>query len=309
MDASSPSWIAEVFSSIWRSIPRTTSRRPTFDITSSSSKASRTSLARFMSASSISGKWPRCSLQIEIGPSSHVRWPACICKGAVAIPSRGGRPVLSGELVDLELRLMEKARQKRNEVRYLGQYRDGLLIAFLALVPIRLRNLADLALGRTLIKIGSGWMVRFPPETTKTHRTLEYEWSTFLVPALEDYLTTYRPLPIQRDGRWNREAGESLWISLDGSPMPFGAISDRLTRQTRAAFGYAIRAHAFRHAAVTTLALDDPDHVLAGAPLLGHTSFSTTEQSYNVAKSLEASRAFGAVTIRPPSSGRKGPRS
>ena len=215
-------------------------------------------------------------------------------------PFFGGRAVTSDELLDLGLRLMEDAQQNPHEVRSLDRYRDGLLISFLSLVPIRLRNLADLTIGGTLIKVGDSWMVVLPPDSTKTHRHLEYEWPGNLVPALEEYLRSYRPMLLQRHGRWHRDAGQNLWVSLDGSPMPFGAISDRLARHTKRAFGFALRAHAFRHIAVTTFAIHDPEHVRAAAPLLGHSSFNTTERSYNLAKSLEAQRKFAAV-MSPPS--------
>ena len=59
--------------------------------------------------------------------------------------------------------------------------------------------------------------------------------------------------------------------------------------------GVPISPHLFRDCAATTIAIDDPEHVLTIAPLLGHTTLKTSEKHYNHARSLDASRRFQAV--------------
>ena len=41
-------------------------------------------------------------------------------------------------------------------------YRDGLIIALLAAVPLRKRTLAALTINQHLVKIGSGWLLDIP---------------------------------------------------------------------------------------------------------------------------------------------------
>lgn len=218
-------------------------------------------------------------------------------------PFSQGRFVSSDELLDLGIRLMADAKTESTRPPALVQYRDGLLIAFLSVVPLRLKNLAELALDDTLVKSGNTWVVTFQSDKTKTHRAMEYVWPEFLLAQLEEYISSYRTRLLERHGRWRSDPGQALWISLDGSAMGQAAIGDRLIERTKTAFGFRMRAHAFRHAAVTTIAVDDPAMVRAGAPLLGHASYATTGRAYNAAKSIEAQRAFAAVVAH-----RAGPR-
>ena len=67
-------------------------------------------------------------------------------------------------------------------------HRDGLLISFLALIPLRRRNLADLVLDRTLHREGSTWIVAFGEDDTKTHAAFEVGLPEVLRAPLETYL-------------------------------------------------------------------------------------------------------------------------
>ena len=70
------------------------------------------------------------------------------------------------------------------------------------------------------------------------------------------------------------------------------AIYDRVRLRTNEEFGKPMSIHNFRHAAATTMAIADPEHVRIAAPLLGHRTFSTTEQYYQQAQTLEAHREY-----------------
>jgi site-specific recombinase XerC len=200
---------------------------------------------------------------------------------------------LSNELVDLGFALMKGAADRPREFEGAIQYRDGLLISFLALVPLRRSCLAGLVLGRSLVRQGRRYVVSFAEgETKTTNASLELLWPDGLVDKLEVYLNTWRPVLAGRTGRWTRDATGALWISKDGSPMTEMAIYDRIRARTREAFGEAINPHAFRHAAATTQAIADPARVRIAAPLLGHRSFATTERFYQLAGAHVAQRSF-----------------
>jgi integrase/recombinase XerD len=66
---------------------------------------------------------------------------------------------------------------------------------------------------------------------------------------------------------------------------------------TKRMVGVPISPHLFRDCAATTIATDDPEHVLTIAPLLGHTTLKTSEKHYNHARSLDASRRYQAVML------------
>jgi integrase/recombinase XerD len=194
------------------------------------------------------------------------------------------------DLLDLGRRLMERANALPTDRRRTIMFRDGLILTFLALRPLRLRNLAGLTLDRHLQLVGDTWVVIIPAEETKTGTPLEFPWPEQLVPALQAWLDRWRPILCLRKGRWSRPAETDLWISSDGSPMTPRAIYDRVVERTRTAFGVGINPHFFRDIAATTLAYADPARVRISAQLLGHQSFATTEQYYVRANMVAANR-------------------
>ena len=208
------------------------------------------------------------------------------------IPARNKNHIkLSNELLDLGFNLMANANTQAGWQRA-AQYRDGLLIAFLALVPLRRRNLAGLRLEHTLLQSPGGWLISLGASDTKTHAPLELDLPDLLVEPLRQYLRCHRHVLVQRTGRWHGDAGDALWISKDGSPMTEMAIYDAIRSRTKAAFGKPLNPHLFRDAAATTLAISSPKHVRSAAPLLGHRTFGTTERYYIQAMGLDAHRRF-----------------
>lgn len=214
------------------------------------------------------------------------------------------RLVSAADLYDLGLSLMAVAAGQRRPGDRLVNFRDGLMIAFLALQPLRLKNLADLVLGQTLVKAGGLWTVVFPADQTKTHAPIEVTWPDSLVAPLEHYLATIRPSLARRRRTSPIEAGDHLWISAEGRPLSEKRIHNAIKLRTAEAFGKAINPHLARDIAATTLAIEDPLHVRAAAPVLGHASLQTTEMHYQQATALHAQRALVDIVAR----GRKGSR-
>jgi integrase/recombinase XerD len=136
-----------------------------------------------------------------------------------------------------------------------------------------------------------------PEAETKTRVPLEMPWPEALVPALDTWLATYRPILAAATGRWHRPAGAALWVSADGSPMTEMALYDRIVAATRTAFGRSINPHLFRDCAVTSIAIEAPGDIGIAGPMLGHCGRRTAEQHYNQAHSISAARRLQAVLI------------
>ena len=213
-------------------------------------------------------------------------------------PKRG-RLVGTDDLLGLGLDLMAAAAACSTPRLAAITYRDGLMCALLALRPLRRKNLAALALQRTIVNVGDDWMIILPgdddedaalPEMTKTGAPIELPWPEILVEPLERYLAIHRPVLCQLNGRWAAPVGEALWVSSNGSPLTQQAVYDRIVEQTKIAFGRAINPHLFRDCAATTIAVEDPEHVRMAAPLLGHRNFATTEKFYIKAQTVAAGR-------------------
>jgi hypothetical protein len=79
------------------------------------------------------------------------------------------------------------------------RYRDGLMIALLAFIPLRRKNLAALEIGRHLIRESNGWFVIvLRTETKKNSSCIEFAIPELLIPYLAAYLDIVRPRMLRR---------------------------------------------------------------------------------------------------------------
>ena len=170
-----------------------------------------------------------------------------------------------------------------------SHYRDGLLMAFLAARPIRLKNLTSITLGQHLVQQDGIWFCRFEAGETKEKRSLSFSLPQQVVPHLETYINVYRPLLLR-----NKDYPE-LWISLRGTPMSGQAIYWNTCRLSEKLFGQRINPHLFRDCAVSALATEAPAHVLAAARILGHASLNTTLIHYEQSDMIAAMECFHDV--------------
>jgi integrase/recombinase XerD len=162
-----------------------------------------------------------------------------------------------------------------NDACRAGKYRDGLAIAFLACRPVRLENLTAIALGQHLIRDGDGWFCQFGADEMKDNQSLSFTFPERLVPYLHTYLNIYRPILLKGNDSAN------LWISMRRTPMSEQSVYWNTCRLTEELFGQRINPHLFRDCAASALATDDPEHVLANARILGHSSIETSTRHYN----------------------------
>jgi hypothetical protein len=196
------------------------------------------------------------------------------------------------ELLSLGLKLMKNAEHQTTGRLKAIDYRDGLLIALLAMRPMRRKNFAALKLDKNVVQLDGVWRIRLSPEETKTHNRIDVEWPSELVEPLETYLAVHRPILMAIVGRWHKPIDDALWISSNGSPLTEMAFYQQVTKRTAEAFGKPVNPHAFRHSAASTLACEDPAHVRISATILGHSRFQTTEQYYIMAQQAQAHDAF-----------------
>jgi len=165
-------------------------------------------------------------------------------------------------------------------------YRDGLIIALLALIPLRRRTLAALRIGKHLVQSGDLWALDIPAEDTKTKRPLEFPISAELSGRIDLYLKQFR-CRIRGAG-----THDGVWASSRGRPMHDGAIHNMVRRRTLEVLGFPVNLHRFRQAAATLWSSRDPVNVRGAKDLLGHASFATTEKYYIMAQSRLAGRAL-----------------
>ena len=206
------------------------------------------------------------------------------------------RPVITSmQLVDLGMSLIEESKilpDKAIPIADAIRYRDGVMIALLAQVPLRPKNAAALEIGRDVIKEGDNWSIVIPPEDTKTRTYLDFEIPESIRDEFITYLTLVRPRMLRRPGC------KALWVSPKGGPLSYSAVWPFFARHSAERLGIRITPHDVRDAAATAWAIAAPDCVGISRDLLAHADLRTTEKHYNRAKGIEASRAHSRVIAR-----------
>jgi integrase/recombinase XerD len=167
--------------------------------------------------------------------------------------------------------------------------RDGLMIALLAFLPLRRKNLAALEINRHFVQEGTHWFIIIPAADTKTRTPIEFAIPALLLSYFSTYLQVVRPRML-RDPEC-----QAFWVSPKGGALRYGAIGDIISRHTEAVLGIRLTPHDTRGAAATTWALNAPSQVRVSRDLLSHSDLRTTEKHYNRARGVEASRAYALI--------------
>jgi integrase len=223
-------------------------------------------------------------------PGADISWLLPIAKrlAAQAAPKPARlHLVTSDQLYALGIELMDDAEPSASVHKGDAfRYRDGLIIALLAVAPLRRGTLAALRVGEHLLKSGDLWVLEIPAKDMKTRQSLDFLLSGPLSARIDRYLAEFR------DAIPGATRHSGLWPSNWGRPMADGAIYVRVRQRTREAFGFPVNLHRFRHAAATFWSVSDPKNVRGAKDLLGHSSFRTTEKHYVMAQSRLAGRAL-----------------
>jgi integrase/recombinase XerD len=229
-----------------------------------------------------------------ISPNTDWSWLLTISKRIFATaPRKAGKYhlVTSDRLYLLGIELMDRAladadAAKRTRKVHAFQYRDGLVIALLALIPLRRRTLAALCIGQHLTKSGDLWALDIPAADTKSRRALDYPISREMSARIDVYLEQFRGhIP-------GADKHTGLWPSNKGCPERPNSIYNAVHKRTKKAFGFGVSLHRFRHAAASFWSTHDPVNVRGVKDLLGQASFATTEKHYIMAQSRLAGRAL-----------------
>src|SRR5712671_7918370 len=181
--------------------------------------------------------------------------------------SKTDRLVLTERLVEAGLTLIQEAEMfgRTAHARALG-VRNGLLIALLALHPVRIKNFAALAITGTFINVEGRWWLRIPTDDTKSHRVDERQVPKFMTDVLDNYIKGYRSTLT----RGNEERLD-LWISsTTGKRMTTKNLGTLISKLTRETIGVDVSPHLFRTAGASTAAIYGGKHLHLASGLLSH---------------------------------------
>jgi integrase len=231
-----------------------------------------------------------------LAPTADLSWLAEIEKdlALVMVPrSKFERLVFTERLVEAGLTLASEAQTfTKNDLARARGIRNGLMIALLALCPIRLKNFATLEIGRTFKAIHGSWWVVLPSISTKTRRPDERRVPKWLNPAIALYLNESRPVLLGSSAETN-----ALWISsTTGGPLTRKNLGTLVSKITLMTLGVDVSPHLFRTAAASTAAAYGGNTPHLASAILNHTDPRVTEDHYNRATSISAARMYAEIT-------------
>ena len=168
--------------------------------------------------------------------------------------------------------------------------RDGAAILLLTYCPLRIGNLGRLEIGRSLVRMETGFVISFEPEETKSGAPIIFALPRRADQALRLWLDEFRP----KIARFP-QSGAHVWISKSGAPTPPYKLSERIADLTARRLGTRLSAHRFRSLAATTAAEAAPDQAKLIRPLLSHRSNKVADIHYNRANMAKAVANWGKV--------------
>jgi integrase len=230
-----------------------------------------------------------------IAPGTDFEWLTEIEKdiALVMLPrSKADRLVLTERLVEAGLTLIREAEMfgKTALARATG-VRNGLLIALLALHPIRVKNFAALTIADTFINIDGRWWLHIPSEDTKSRRVDERQVPEFITDVVNGYINIHRPVLCPGDAEQL-----ALWVSsTTGRQLTVKNLGTLISKITRQSIGVDVSPHLFRAAGASTAAVYGSNHPHLASALLSHRDPSVTEEHYNRAMSISAGEEYGII--------------
>jgi site-specific recombinase XerD len=231
-----------------------------------------------------------------LAPAADFSWLGEIEKDLALVMeprSKYDRLVFSDRLVKAGLNLIAEAQEYApSHPSHAKRIRDGLMIALLAVKPIRLKNFADLEIGHTFKQVHESWWIALPRNSTKSGRPDEGRIPTMLNRYIELYLNAARPVLLLRSG----SPTNAMWINRMGKPFTPHDLGTLISKITLHTLGIRVSPHLFRTAAATTAATFATDMPHLASAVLGHTDPRVTEQHYIRATSLRAADIYSGIT-------------
>ena len=206
--------------------------------------------------------------------------------------SKFDRLVLTTRLVEAGMTLVVEAeRFARYDLARARGVRNGLMVAVLALCPIRLKNFAGLEVGHTFKEVDGSWWIALPGHLTKSRRPDERRVPAWLNRHIDVYLTQSRRVLLG-----SRPPTNALWISsTTGGRLTTKNLGTLISKITLETIGVDVSPHLFRTAAASTAAAYGGNTLHLASAVLNHTDPRVTEEHYNRATSIGAGRIYAEI--------------
>jgi integrase len=197
--------------------------------------------------------------------------------GAKSVRDIKGNLVPPRELLAIGISMMDEADAIPNLTwRSASLHRDGLLVTFMALCPLRPGAVCEMRVGEHLVVFGETVVVRFSRVEKKKRRIESVPLPQYLTRHFVRYLSHYWPYFLSRSS----EQSQALCMSRNGKQIDCNTLSrcvkERIARRTNKRF----TAHMFRHSCATFIADVAPEHARMIMAVLGHADAHTANRHY-----------------------------
>ncbi|RKK04688.1 hypothetical protein EBE87_23045 [Pseudoroseomonas wenyumeiae] len=176
----------------------------------------------------------------------------------------------------------EVVREKAPTVHLAQRLQTAVAVELLTMAPIRLKNLAELRLGTTLLRDHQGRMTIVLPESaTKNHLALEIALPPSTARLVDLYCKSYRPL-----------LGGGDWLFPGRTPAghkSHDGLRSQIAKAIAERCGLVFNPHLFRHFSATLILQDNPGAHGQVQRILGHKTLKTAMTYYT---GLETKAAF-----------------
>jgi integrase len=221
--------------------------------------------------------------------------------------SKDDRLVMADRLLEAGLALIHDAEVSAKTAN--GQargVRNGLMIALLALHPLRIKNFGTLRIGETIRRLEGQLWLTVRARDTKSCRVDVRRVPEFMNATIDRYVEQYRPVLFG-----SKAVDATFWVSSTrGRQFTVKNMGTLITRITMRTVGVDVSPHLFRMAAASMAAIEKPAMPSLGANILGHRDQYTTEKHYNRPGSVHAGVALTEIVAayRVPGDPRQGVR-
>src|SRR5262249_20262062 len=155
----------------------------------------------------------------------------------------------------------------------------------------RLNNFAGLEIGHTFKEVGGSWWIALSGHLTKSRRPDERRVPAWLNRHIDVYLNQSRPVLLGFTPTTN-----ALWISsTTGGRLDTKTLGTLMSKITLETIGVDVSPHLFRTAAASTAAAYGGNTPHLASAVLNHTDPRVTEEHYNRATSIGASRIYAEI--------------
>jgi integrase/recombinase XerD len=177
-------------------------------------------------------------------------------------------------------------------------FRDGLLIALMAMRSVRRRAWVEMDLDTNLVEVDDGYSIRLFKANSKTKDQYRAPVPENLVLRVRKYLEVHRPVLVDAYHSHSNMGTNAVFVTPEVGRMSGSIVHRQVTRWTKHYLGRAVSPQEFRRATTTEASRIDPSLAHTAAAINGHKSLLTGDRDYDMASNLAAIRQYGEILDR-----------